>query len=201
PTTTETTTTETTTTGSTTTGSTTARPTISQTDPLALLRAAGVGAFSPSIAPFCVTPTDDNPLGLATAGAGGVSGPWPILTDASNALDNLAQSLGMAPVTLPNFADSDETAFAFVPSVTLTGTKVQVAWFNTTTLRGGFADLTALPHAQKTLLTTLAPGLGGIRLAKVDTGAGSVLAAVYGSGYNGSRTCYFLPAVGVVENS
>ena len=42
---------------------------VADSDPMALLRTLGIQPLTPSVAPFCTTPTDDNPLGLVTAGA------------------------------------------------------------------------------------------------------------------------------------
>ena len=42
-------------------------------------------------------------------------------------------------------------------------------------------------------------GSAPVRLARVDTGQGSILTAVFGTTTNAGRTCYFLPAVGIVD--
>ncbi|MGC4960278.1 hypothetical protein [Gordonia sp. DT101] len=163
-------------------------------DPMALLHNLGIQPLSPSVAPFCTDPTADNPLGLVTAGAGAVAGPWPL---AQEPLAPLQQLFG---ITLPklNLVDNGQTAYAFVPSTTAGGTSgaMQVAWFNTSTLQGGFADLKPISDAP--ILKAL-PVLSGVRLAPVETGKGTVLSAVYGTAQNGNRTCYFLPAVGVID--
>ncbi|WP_279097512.1 hypothetical protein [Gordonia bronchialis] len=171
---------------------------VATTDPTALLKALGIQTLTPSVAPFCATPTADNPLGLVTGGAGAVAGPWPMKQDP---LQQLAPILTLIPgVKLPeklNLVDKGETAYAFVPATTTSGTggKMQVAWFNTTTLQGGFADLA--PVTDKRTLTVL-PLLSGVRLAPVKTGSGTILSAVFGTAQVGSATCVFLPAVGVV---
>ena len=41
--------------------------------------------------------------------------------------------------------------------------------------------------------------LGGARVAPVDTGSGTVLAAVFGTVTNGETSCFFLPTVGIVD--
>jgi hypothetical protein len=64
------------------------------------------------------------------------------------------------------------------------------------TLQGGFADLEPISDAP--ILQAL-PLLSGVRLAPVQTGNGTVLSAVYGTADHAGRTCYFLPAVGIVE--
>ncbi|MDL9944001.1 hypothetical protein QSJ19_00085 [Gordonia sp. ABSL11-1] len=167
---------------------------VAQTDPLAILKALGVQPLSPSAAPFCTDPTADNPLGLVTAGAGAVAGPWPL---AQEPLAPLQQLLG---ITLPklNLVEDGQTAYAFVPATAdgVTNGKMQVAWFNVATLKGGFADL--VPVSNSPLLKAL-PLLSGVRLAPVQTGKGIILSAVYGTAQNGARTCYFLPAIGIVE--
>lgn len=170
---------------------------VADTDPLAALRAVGIQPFSPSVSPFCAAPTEDNPLGLVTAGAGAVAGPWPLKQDPAG---QLPPWLTMIPgIKLPenlNLVDKGETAYAFVPASPTTGGKMQVAWFNTTTLEGGFADLQQV--GDKNLLTVL-PMLSGVRLAPVKTGNGTILSAVYGTAQQNGRACYFLPAIGIVD--
>ncbi|MFI8770984.1 MULTISPECIES: hypothetical protein [Gordonia] len=166
---------------------------VADSDPMALLRTLGIQPLTPSVAPFCTTPTDDNPLGLVTAGAGAVPGPWPL---ASEPLTPLEELFG---ITLPklNLVDDGQTAYAFVPaSAGTTDAKMQIAWFNVATLQGGFADLEPISDAP--ILKAL-PLLSGVRLAPVQTGNGTVLSAVYGTADHAGRTCYFLPAVGIVE--
>ncbi|GAB91100.1 hypothetical protein [Gordonia rhizosphera] len=163
-------------------------------DPLAILKALGIQTLTPSVAPFCTTPTSDNPLGLVTAGAGAVPGPWPL---AQEPLAPLQQLFG---VELPklNLVEGGQTAYAFVPATTTAGTggNMQVAWFNTSTMQGGFADLKPLTDGP---VLKLLPLLSGVRLAPVDTGKGTILSAVFGTAQNGANTCFFLPAVGVID--
>ncbi|MYR04939.1 hypothetical protein GTV32_00680 [Gordonia sp. SID5947] len=163
-------------------------------DPLTILRGLGIQPLSPSVAPFCTDPTADNPLGLVTAGAGAVAGPWPL---AQEPLAPLEQLLGIKLPKL-NLIDNGQTAYAFVPATAGGGSNgaVQVAWFNTSTLQGGFADLKPVTDAR---IQKVLPMLSGVRLAPVKTGNGTILSAVYGTAQNGNRTCYFLPAVGVVD--
>ena len=138
-------------------------------------------------------------LGLVTAGAGAVAGPWPMKTDP---LTQLKPLLDMIPgVKLPeklNLVEKGETAYAFVPASPTAGSggTMQVAWFNTSTLQGGFADLD--PITDRTALTAL-PLLSGVRLAPVKTGSGTILSAVFGNASNGTQNCWFLPAVGIVN--
>ena len=176
----------------------TPRP-VAATDPIALLKTLGIQTLTPSVAPFCTAPTADNPLGLVTAGAGAVAGPWPMKTDP---LTQLKPLLDMLPgVKIPeklNLVENGETAYAFVPASPKAGNggTMQVAWFNTSTLQGGFADLD--PVTDKTALTAL-PLLSGVRLAPVKTGNGTILSAVFGTAQNGAQNCWFLPAVGLVN--
>ncbi|NMO02072.1 hypothetical protein HH308_12705 [Gordonia sp. TBRC 11910] len=170
----------------------TASPVAATTDPLAILKALGITPLSPSIAPMCTTPTADNPFGLVAAGAGAAKGPWPLRITTPI----LPLNLPTAKID-PNLVKDGSTAYAFLPAgAGGTGGKMQVAWFNTTTLKGGFADLTSV--AANNPLLALIPGVSGLRLAPVETGKGTVLSAVYGTAQVGSRSCYFLPAVGVV---
>lgn len=166
---------------------------VADTDPMTLLRTLGIQPLTPSVAPFCTEPTDDNPLGLVTAGAGAVAGPWPL---AQEPLAPLQELLG---ITMPklNLVDDGETAYAFVPaSAGTTDATMQVAWFNVATLQGGFADLEPISDAP---VLAAMPLLSGVRLAPVQTGNGTVLSAVYGTAENAGRSCFFLPAVGIVE--
>ncbi|MEE4021910.1 hypothetical protein V1Y59_02375 [Gordonia sp. PKS22-38] len=168
---------------------------VAETDPLALLRTLGIQPLTPAISPFCTEPTADNPLGLVTAGAGAVAGPWPL---ASEPLAPLQELLGIEVPKL-NLVDEGETAYAFVPAATgeVTDGEMQVAWFNVATLQGGFADLEPISDAP---MLRMMPVLSGVRLAPVQTGDGTILSAVYGTARNDGRMCYFLPAVGMVES-
>lgn len=162
-------------------------------DAMSLLKQLGIQPFTPSVAPFCAAPTADNPLGLVTAGAGAVPGPWPLASEP-------VLPFPIPFITLPkklNLVDKGETAFAFVPPAPSgDGGTMRVAWFNPTTLQGGFANLD--PVTRNNPILKALPLLSGVRLTPVKTGSGTVLAAVYGTAQHGSRTCSFLPAVGVV---
>ncbi|MBT0565541.1 hypothetical protein [Williamsia sp. CHRR-6] len=181
----------------------------------AALRALGIQSFlNPSVSFNCVTPTASNPLGLAGAVGGAVAGPWS------------APGLALPTIPLlnidPNVVKDGQTLYGFVPAgITPTGgatTGMQVAWFNISTGKGGFAAmrsagatlvdtwLAAVPAgplkdlaatALGNLVTTLIPP--GTRLAPVDTGKGTVLSAVFGTVANGSRSCFFLPMVGITS--
>ncbi|GED98800.1 hypothetical protein [Gordonia crocea] len=181
-------------------------------DPMSLLRQAGVQPLSPSIAPFCAAPTADNPLGLVNAGAAGIPDPWPLRT--ANPLSLLPFPLPGITVPDPNLVKDKQTAFAFIPAdATVPGAghsnahanshdkrgTMRVAWFNTATMRGGVNELTSLSDTNPMLKAL--PGLSGVRLVPVDTGKGTILAAVYGTaGASGNRECFFLPAVGVINS-
>ena len=198
------------------------------TDPQAILKAAGIQAFTPSVAPFCTDPTSDNPLGLVTAGAGGVAGPWPMKQEPLSFLEKLIPGF-----TAPKFnlVDDGRVVYAFVPAPdaatttpnttptatttpktstpTTTSTPstapssgfnpntMQVAWLNTSTLEGGFVDLKSVGDTEP--LLKWVPILSNVRLAPVKTGKGTILSAVYGSAQHNGRSCFFLPAVGVVD--
>lgn len=169
-------------------------------DPLSLLRQAGVHPLSPSVAPLCTAPTADNPLGIVSAGAAGIPGPWPLRT--ANPVSLLPFPLPGVTVPDPNVVKDKHTAFAFIPAdagVAGKGGKMQVAWFNTATMQGGMADLAPLADTNPVLKAL--PGLSGARLVPVDTGKGTILAAVYGTApVGGNRECFFLPAVGIINS-
>ncbi|MGW0452913.1 hypothetical protein [Gordonia sputi] len=168
------------------------------------LKTLGIQPFSPAIAPFCAAPTDDNPLGIVTGAAGAAPGPWPAKEEPMKVVEPLAPLLKLIPgITLPeklNLVGKGETAFAFVPAAVGTGTaddgQMQVAWFNTSTLQGGFEKLAPVTDPRAKILLPL---LSGVRLAPVKTGSGTILAAIYGTSNNAGRSCFFLPAIGVVN--
>ncbi|MBY4574433.1 hypothetical protein ACN94_12640 [Gordonia paraffinivorans] len=173
---------------------------VADTDPMSILKKLGIQALTPSVAPFCTEPTPDNPLGLVTAGAGAVAGPWPMANDPAAELKPLLDLIPIANVPKKlNLVEKGETAYAFVPASAKSGAggQMQVAWFNTSTLQGGFADLK--PVSDQAPVAAALPLLNGVRLAPVKTGEGTVLSAVFGSAQNGSQNCWFLPAVGIVE--
>ncbi|MFT3900616.1 MAG: hypothetical protein QM728_10305 [Gordonia sp. (in: high G+C Gram-positive bacteria)] len=172
-------------------------------DPLTLLRQAGVQPLSPAVAPFCAAPTPDNPLGIVNAGTAAIPGPWPVRKDSPlTPLMKLPFPLPGIEVPDPNIVKDKQTAFAFIPAETTIAGKrgtMRVAWFNTATMRGGVNELT--PLADNNPMIKILPGISGVRLTPVDTGKGTVLAAVYGTaGAAGNRECFFLPSVGVVNS-
>ncbi|MEZ5149596.1 hypothetical protein [Rhodococcus zopfii] len=188
-----------------------ASPVTAYQDAVDFLRKLGIEPFLyPTGAPFC----NDNsglPLGIAPAVAGAVPGPWP----------NLAPLPLLKDLKI-NAVDAGQTLFAFVPAaIERDGedtTGMQVAWFNISTFQGGFVPMgtvgeaaaAAVPDTVPNEFKSLAAGaisqffasavpLGGARVAPVDTGSGTVLAAVFGTVTNGETSCFFLPTVGIVD--
>lgn len=178
-------------------------PTHASADVLGVLqKATGTNLLTPAIAPLCTESTPDNPLGLATAPAMAVPGPWPTLS--ARAPSALSALIPADSKDLLTAIGENQTAFALVPPGTPESDQFRVAWFNTSTLRGGLADLKPLsaiasPGPLKQLLAGT-ENFHGVRLARVDTGKGTILSAVFGSTTDAGRTCYFLPALGTVKN-
>lgn len=172
--------------------------------------------FYPTAAINCAA-APGAPLGIVPGVAGGAPGPWPNLTIP-------------APIALPalNAVEKGETMFAFVPAgiVDDSGDKtgMQVAWFNVNTFQGGFADmggatatlvdsvlanLDVLPFVKDAIRGPLTEALSalpaaGARAVPVETGTGTVLAAVFGTvnhkAVDGSdQSCFFFPTVGLVN--
>ncbi|MBM7366837.1 hypothetical protein [Gordonia hydrophobica] len=169
-----------------------------------LKKATGATLLSPAVSPLCTDPTADNPLGLSTAPAVAVPGPWPrVASQQSGALAALSELLPDDKNLLTAIA-ADETAFALVPPGEPGADNFRVAWFNTSTLDGGMADLKPLSEASKSgpLKQLLADTelFHGLRLAQVKTGRGTILTAVFGTTTKAGRTCFFLPALGTVKN-
>ena len=176
-----------------------------------LQKLTGTQMLSPAIAPFCAAPTDDNPLGLVTAPTVAIPGPWPI--GDSTIVGSLVKGIGgdsllklldpAATAPLQEIKDG-QTAYALVPPTAPGSTNLNVAWFNTSTMKGGLEPLKPLADDKTAgpMLKALAatPGFSGVRLARASTGEGSVLSAVFGTTTTAGRTCYFLPALGVVKN-
>lgn len=169
------------------------------------LRGLGINPFLyPTAAPFCTGAA--TPLGLAPAMAGTVAGPWP-------GINVLGQDF--------NAAKPGETLFAFVPYGVAQGTNtagMQVAWFNVNTLKGGFVPMGSisdvaqraipanLPNEAKGIVQTAITNFltatvpfGGVRAVPVETGKGTVLAAVFGTVQNGNSSCFFFPTVGITN--
>lgn len=173
------------------------------------LQRLGVQPFLyPSASALCHAGTT---AGLVPALAGALPGPWPKTAVPTPGLDVSAVKSG-------------QTMFAFVPyGLDADGADtsgMQVAWLNTSTGRGGFAAMNPLTQVVKAMVPPNVPAevrplaeqavqnffaaalpAGGVRAVPVNTGSGTVLAAVFGSVRNGERTCYFLPTVGIVPVS
>jgi hypothetical protein len=189
---------------------------IAQTDALQAYQQAieGLQQFGmdpflyPSAAAYCA---NGSTMGVVPAIAGAVPGPWPKTAVTMPGVDSHAVKSG-------------QTMFAFVPyglgpdSADTSG--MQVAWFNASTGRSGLtqmgsvADVAASmvppqvppamrPLAQQAIENFLGTALpsGGVRAVPVDTGSGTVLAAVFGTIRNGNHTCMFLPTVGITQVS
>lgn len=124
-----------------------------------------------------------------------------------------------------NLIKKGEVLFGFVPvGVTNDSTDksgMQVAWFNVNTFKGSLGDpmggisdviVDAAKKRIKELTTIDAPEpvvdaiktavnkipQAGVRGALVDTGAGTSLAAMYGTVKKGDATCFFFPSLGIV---
>jgi len=177
-------------------------------DGMEFLRRLGVEPFLyPTGAPFC-TADGDLPLGIVPAVAGALPGPWP-----NSDIPFLSENL--------NVVSPAETLFAFVPvglEEDADTSGIQLAWFNVNTFQGGFVPMGtpeeaaagAIPagvpaqargiveQAITTFIADTLP-LGGVRVAPVETGSGTVLSAVFGNVRNGDAQCFFLPTIGIVD--
>ncbi|WP_187703009.1 hypothetical protein [Nocardia yunnanensis] len=173
------------------------------------LQALGIQPFLfPTASPFCLGGTT---LGLAPAVAGAIPGPWPRYAVSIPGLDLSAVKAG-------------QTMFAFVPyGIGRDGADtagMQVAWVNLTSGRGGLAPMGPISQVLDAMIPPQVPNelrpmveqavrdyfmaalpVGGVRAVPVDTGSGTVLAAMFGTVRNGSNTCLFLPTVGMTTVS
>ncbi|WP_228000901.1 hypothetical protein [Nocardia australiensis] len=171
------------------------------------LKAFGMDPFLyPTVAAFC---SDSSTLGLVPAIAGAVPGPWPKTNVAIPGLDLTAVKTG-------------QTMFTFVPygigADTSTVSGMQIAWLNLSNGRSGTAAMGPLTDIFKAMVPPEVPPevrplaeraihdffaaalpLGGVRAIPVDTGSGTVLAAVFGTVDNGGHPCFFLPTVGITS--
>ncbi|MGN2640366.1 hypothetical protein ACTD5D_30215 [Nocardia takedensis] len=160
----------------------------------------------PTAAAFC---NDSATMGLVPAVAGAVPGPWPKTTVAVPGLDLTAVDAGQTMFTFVPYGISPDKSSA---------SGMRVVWLNLSTGRSGTASLGPIGDVVSAMVPTQVPAelrpaaekairdfflasvpLGGIRAVPVDTGKGTVLAAVFGSVQNGARSCYFLPTVGVTS--
>ncbi|WP_306359380.1 hypothetical protein [Nocardia sp. CC227C] len=171
------------------------------------LEELGVQPFLyPTAAPFCLNSTT---LGLAPALAGAIPGPWPRFARDIPGLDLSAVKAG-------------QTMFAFVPyGLAADGADtsgMQVVWLNADTGRSGVTPMGSLSQVVSSMIPPQVPAelrpmveravadfflaalpRGGVRAVPVDTGSGTVLAAVFGVVRNGAASCFFLPTVGITE--
>ncbi|WP_194819407.1 hypothetical protein [Nocardia sp. XZ_19_385] len=169
---------------------------------LAALQALGVTPFLYPTAALC---TGAGATLTSPAVAGAVPGPWPVHSIAIPGLDLTAVKSG-------------QTMFTFVPSgpSRSDSSGMRVAWLNVDNGRGGVAAMGPLnevfgrmvppevpaalrplaEQAVRDFFRTAIP-VGGIRAVPVDTGRGTVLAAVFGTMVNGTETCFYLPTVGI----
>lgn len=169
------------------------------------LQELGIEPFLyPTAAPFCLNSTT---LGLAPALAGAVPGPWPRFAMDIPGLDLSAVKAG-------------QTMFAFVPyglgADTADTSGMHVAWLNVETGRFGLTPMGSLSQVLRGMVPPQVPvelrpvveqaiadfflatlPTGGVRAVPVNTGSGTVLAAVFGVVRNGAASCFFLPTVGI----
>ncbi|MFI6368457.1 hypothetical protein ACIBG0_37685 [Nocardia sp. NPDC050630] len=168
------------------------------------LRTFGVDPFLyPALAPFC---SDTGSLGLVPAVAGAVPGPWPKTTLAIPGLDPTAIKAG-------------QVMFTFVPyGLRPDGTNaagMNVAWVNLANGRSGVTAMGPISDVVRTMVPAETPTemrplaeralqdffaafpVGGVRAVPVDTGSGTVLAAVFGTVDNSGKSCFVVPTVGL----
>ncbi|MFE7801858.1 hypothetical protein [Nocardia sp. NPDC057440] len=172
---------------------------------LEALRAVGMDPFLyPTAAAFC---SDSGTLGLVPAVAGAIPGPWPKTTVTIPGLDLTAVKAG-------------QTMFTFVPygvaPDTSTVSGMRVAWMNLRNGRSGFTSMGPLSDVFRAMVPAEVPAeirplaeraiqdfffaalpVGGVRAVPVDTGSGTVLAAVFGTVQNNGHSCFFLPTIGI----
>ncbi|WP_097246142.1 hypothetical protein [Nocardia amikacinitolerans] len=171
------------------------------------LRGFGMDPFLyPTAAAFC---GNGSTFGLVPAVAGAMPGPWPKTTVSIPGLDLTAVKSG-------------QTMFTFVPYGVSQDSRntagMQVAWLNVSNGRSGITKMGPLadiframipaevpadlrPHAERAVQEFFFAALpvGGIRAVPVDTGKGTVLAAVFGTVENGNQSCFFLPTIGITS--
>lgn len=171
------------------------------------LRRLGVEPFLyPTGAPFC-TADGELPLGIVPAVGGAIPGPWP--------------QIDVPFLPELNVVNPAETLFAFVPmglEADADASGIQLAWFNVNTFQGGFVPMGTPEEAAAAAIPEGVQGvprgiveqainrfiddalpMGGVRVAPVDTGSGTVLSAIFGTVENGEATCFFLPTIGIVD--
>ncbi|WP_410876480.1 hypothetical protein [Nocardia sp. A7] len=172
------------------------------------LKAMGIQPFLyPTVAANC---TGDG-AGLVPAVAGAVPGPWPANTLPIPGLDLSAVKSGQTLFTFLPYGLAPDTAATKTSGM-------QVAWLNISTGRGGMASMGPIADIVRAMVPPEVPAelrplaetairdflfaaipVGGVRAVPVDTGRGTVLAAVFGTTDNAGRSCFFFPTVGITE--
>ncbi|MET9214986.1 MULTISPECIES: hypothetical protein [unclassified Nocardia] len=172
------------------------------------LEALGIQPFLyPTVAANC----GGDGLGLVPAVAGAVPGPWPANAVQIPGLDLTAVKSGQTMFTFLPYGLSPDTAATATSGM-------QVAWLNISTGRGGMASMGSIADVVRALVPPEVPvelrpiaetairdflfaaiPVGGVRAVPVDTGRGTVLAAVFGTTDNAGRSCFFFPTVGITE--
>ncbi|HLS77632.1 MAG TPA: hypothetical protein VK083_12655 [Nocardia sp.] len=192
-------------------------------DAVEVLRGLGVDPFLyPTAAAFC----GDGPLGLVPAAAGAVPGPWPQTIPLElpgvdlRAVESGETLFAFVPYGIDSAGIDSAGAASAGAEYTADTTGMQVLWLNISTGRGGSAAMgsvtdviagmippeltgparTIAESALTTVFGAVVP-MGGIRAVPVETGEGTVLAAVFGTVGNGERSCFFLPTVGITNVS
>ncbi|KAF0842465.1 hypothetical protein [Nocardia caishijiensis] len=175
---------------------------------LATLEALGIQPFLyPTVAANC----SGDGLGLVPAVAGAVPGPWPTNTLPIPGLDLTAVKSGQTLFTFLPYGLAPDTAATETSGM-------QVAWLNISTGRGGLASMGTIADIVRAMVPPEVPAelrplaenvirdflrtaipVGGVRAVPVDTGKGTVLAAVFGTTDNAGRSCFFFPTVGITE--
>ncbi|WP_280347404.1 hypothetical protein [Nocardia neocaledoniensis] len=175
---------------------------------VATLESLGVQPFLyPTVAANCA----GDGLGLVPAVAGAVPGPWPSNTVQIPGLDLTAVKSGQTMFTFLPYGLAPDTAATETSGM-------QVAWLNISTGRGGMASMGSIADIVRALVPPEVPlelrplaetairdflftaiPVGGVRAVPVDTGHGTVLAAVFGTTDNAGRSCFFFPTVGITE--
>lgn len=189
-----------------TTGTGSTQPAISALD--SAVRALGLQPFFwPTVALGC-SAVDGVPLSAVPAMAASAPGPYAVPIP------------GLPDVLNPDLVGPGEAIYAFVPAGVVNDpdtTGMQVAWFNLSTLQGGFVEMSGFTRTLSDAILAQFPEQvrgqlagpvaavvatlpsAGVRLAPVQTGSGTILAAVFGQIHHGDKTCLFLPSVGVTQ--
>ncbi|MEV0436845.1 hypothetical protein [Nocardia sp. NPDC050413] len=172
------------------------------------LETLGIQPFLyPTVAANC----SGDGLGLVPAVAGAVPGPWPTNTLPIPGLDLTAVKSGQTLFTFLPYGLAPDTAATKTSGM-------QVAWLNISTGRGGMASMGTIADIVRAMVPPEVPAelrplaenvirdflrtaipVGGVRAVPVDTGKGTVLAAVFGTTDNAGRSCFFFPTVGITE--